>query len=100
MSAQKEPLNVRNHRIAKLAAERIVEQVEKMRTHLGIRPWEGEALTPQEADEAFRQIVDDPEAWAELVRAEQQLYHLTDERAPKRLVREAQSIYARLRREQ
>ena len=91
-----EDLPTRNHRIAKIAAERVIDRIEKMRDHLGVRPWEAPTLTAEESLEAFRAIVDDPEAWTQLIDAERQLFHLTPDRAPRRLIAEARQMYKRM----
>jgi len=94
----REPIVERNQRIAKLAAERVIDRIEKFRDQLGVRPWEGAEMTPEESLAAFAEIVDDPQAWTQLIDAERQLYHLTPDRAPKRLIQEASAMYEKLQK--
>ncbi len=90
-----EALSERNQRIAKLAAARVVERIERFRKRLGVRPWEGPELTPAQALDAFALVVDDPEAWRQLVAAERELFHLTPDRVPKRLYQEVAHMFER-----
>jgi len=98
MTANREALTDRNHRIAKLAAARVVERVDRYREQLGIRPWESKELSPDDALRTFAEIADDPIAWGELVQAERQLFHLTEDRIPKRLYQEAAAMWEKLQR--
>jgi hypothetical protein len=97
MTANREALVDRNKRLAHLAAERVVARIDTYRERLGIRPWEGPELTPDESMRAFAEIVDDPVAWAKLVEAERQLFHLTPDRVPKRLWREATAMFEKMK---
>jgi len=91
-----EGLVERKKRLAKMAAERTVEKIEKIRDHLNIHPWNaGGEATPDEALSSFSQMVADPDAWAELIAHERRLWHLTPDRAPRRLVREVADMYER-----
>jgi hypothetical protein len=90
-----EALPERNKRIAKLAAARVVERIERFRKQLGVRPWEGPELTPEQADAAFALVVDDPEVWRQLVAAERELFHLSPDRVPKRLYQEVAHMFER-----
>lgn len=92
----KESLVDTQKRIARLAAAQVIEQRKRIRDALRVRPWEAAELSPEASLEAFAEIVDDPLAWGQLVQAERQLFHLTEDVAPKELVIEARRLYARL----
>jgi hypothetical protein len=83
-------------RLAKMAAERTVEKIEKIRKHLNIHPWNaGGEATPDEALMSFSQMMNDLPAWVELIAHERRLWHLTPDRAPRRLVREVADMTER-----